>query len=335
MAEEFNPQIQKLKQMQSLPLEQKIIVSKQRIKQWLEAWEDQCVVSFSGGVDSTVLLDLVRSVNPDIKAVFVNTGLEYPQIVKFVKTIPNVDIIRPKMTYKQVIEKYGFPFPSKDIAQKINEIRHTHTQSLRELRLTGIRTNGEYSPKSKLSKKWEYLIDAPFEVSAKCCAVIKKQPLFKYQNENNVKPFVGVMAEESSNRVISYVKHSCNAFNATHPQSRPLMFWSKQDVIQCIKLNNLTYCNSVYGDIVELDNGKLGFSKTDRTGCVFCMFGVHLDKEPNRFQIMQKDNPQMYRYCMEELGIKKVLEYCNIPHEWHNVPKQDRIEFEFEFEKEF
>lgn len=49
MTEEFNPQRQKLKQMQSLPLEQKIIVSKQRIKQWLEAWEDQCVVSFSGG----------------------------------------------------------------------------------------------------------------------------------------------------------------------------------------------------------------------------------------------------------------------------------------------
>ena len=58
MAEEFNPKLQKLKQMQSLPLEQKIIVSKQRIKQWLEAWEDQCIVSFSGGVDSTVLLDL-------------------------------------------------------------------------------------------------------------------------------------------------------------------------------------------------------------------------------------------------------------------------------------
>ena len=330
MTEEFNPKLQKLKQMQSLPLEQKIIVSKQRIKQWLEAWEDQCVVSFSGGVDSTVLLDLVRSVNPDIKAVFVNTGLEYPQIVKFVKTIPNVDIIRPKMTYKQVIEKYGYPFPSKAVATQIHEIKNTKSESLKTLRLTGLRPNGKYIPLSKLPDKWNFLLDAPFEVSAKCCAVIKKQPLFKYQNENNVKPFVGVMAEESSNRVMSYIKHSCNAFNATHPQSRPLMFWSKQDVIQYIKLNNLTYCNSVYGDIIELDNGKLGFSKIDRTGCVFCMFGVHLDNEPNRFQIMQKDNPQMYRYCMEELKIKQVLKYCGIPYEWRDVPKQDRIEFEFE-----
>lgn len=330
MTEEFNPKLQKLYQMQSLPLEQKIVVSKQRIKQWLEAWEDQCVVSFSGGCDSTVLLDLVRSVNPDIKAVFVNTGLEYPQIVRFVKTISNVDIIRPKMTYKQVIEKYGYPFPSKHIAECVSEIKHTKSDSFKKLRLTGIRPNGEYSPKSKLSKKWKYLIDAPFDVSAKCCDVIKKQPLNKYNNENNTKPFVGVMAEESSNRTISYVRYSCNAFNEKHPQSRPLMFWSKQDVIQYIKLNNLTYCNCVYGDIVELDNGKLGFSKIDRTGCVFCMFGVQFDQEPNRFQIMQKENPQMYRYCMEELGIKKVLEYCNIPYEWRDVPKQDRIEFEFE-----
>lgn len=189
MTEEFNPKLQKLKQMQSLPLEQKIIVSKQRIKQWLEAWEDQCVVSFSGGVDSTVLLDLVRSVNPDIKAVFVNTGLEYPEIVRFVKTIPNVDIIRPKMTYKQVIEKYGYPFPSKAVASKISEIKYTKSESLRKLRLTGMRSNGEYSSLSKLPKKWEYLLEAPFEISSTCCTVMKKTPLHKYQNKNGVKFF--------------------------------------------------------------------------------------------------------------------------------------------------
>ena len=234
------------------------------------------------------------------------------------------------MTYKQVIEKYGYPFPSKHIAECVSEIKHTKSDSLKKLRLTGIRPNGEYSPKSKLSKKWKYLIDAPFNVSAKCCDVIKKQPLNKYNNENNIKPFVGVMAEESSNRTISYVRYSCNAFNEKHPQSRPLMFWSKQDVIRYIQMNDLPYCNSVYGDIVELDNGKLGFSKTDRTGCVFCMFGVQFEQEPNRFQLMQKENPKMYRYCMEELKIKQVLEYCGIPHEWRDVPKQDRIEFEFE-----
>ena len=114
-----------------------------------------CSILF-GGCDSTVLLDLVRSVNPDIKAVFVNTGLEYPEIVRFVKTISNADIIRPKMTYKQVVEKYGYPFPNKGIATKISEIKHTKSELLRKLRLTGIRPNGEYSPLSKLSKNGNF-----------------------------------------------------------------------------------------------------------------------------------------------------------------------------------
>lgn len=40
-------------------------------------------VSFSGGKDSTVLLDIARKIYPEIPAVFSNTGLEYPEIRKF------------------------------------------------------------------------------------------------------------------------------------------------------------------------------------------------------------------------------------------------------------
>lgn len=323
---EFSANHQKLKQMQSLPLEQKIIVSKQRIKQWLEAWDNQCVVSFSGGVDSTVLLDLVRQVNPDVKGVFVNTGLEYPEIVKFVKTIPDIDIVRPKMNYKQVIEKYGYPFPSKETAMKIYEIKNTKSEKLRNLRLHG----SERGQMGKLADKWKFLLDAPFNVSSVCCSVIKKNPLYKYGKEYDVKMIVGIMAEESLLRLESYIRYSCNAFNQKHPQSRPLMFWNKQDVMRYIKEKNLPYCKDVYGDIVELDNDELKFTKTDRTGCVFCMFGVHKEKEPNRFQLLQKDNPKMYDYCMNELGIKKVLEYCKIPYEWRDLPEQNKINFELE-----
>lgn len=109
MEYKFNPKVQKLKQMQALSLESKIIMSRQRIKEWHEHYEGAVYVSFSGGVDSTVLLHLVRSVFPDVKAVFCNTGLEYPQIVRFVHRTENVEIIRPKLTFKQVIEKYGYP----------------------------------------------------------------------------------------------------------------------------------------------------------------------------------------------------------------------------------
>lgn len=98
-----------LAQMQSLPLKIKIQMTKRRIREWYEFWDGQVYVSFSGGKDSTVLLHMVRELYPDVEAVFVNTGLEYPEIQKFVKTFDNVTILRPKMRFDEVIKKYGYP----------------------------------------------------------------------------------------------------------------------------------------------------------------------------------------------------------------------------------
>ena len=67
-----------LKQMQSVPLHGKIVMTQQRIRQWYEHWEGQVYVGFSGGKDSTVLKHIVDSMYDDVPAVFVNTGLEYP-----------------------------------------------------------------------------------------------------------------------------------------------------------------------------------------------------------------------------------------------------------------
>ena len=85
-----------LAQMQSLPLEAKILMAKRRIQEWYDYWDGGVYVSFSGGKDSTVLLHLVRSMYPDVQAVFVNTGLEYPEIQAFVKQHDNVTILRPQ-----------------------------------------------------------------------------------------------------------------------------------------------------------------------------------------------------------------------------------------------
>lgn len=110
--------IQDLKIRQALPLEQKILMTKARLREWVNYYGlDGVYVSFSGGKDSTVLLHIARELYPDIKAVFVDTGLEYPELREFVKTFDNVDIIRPKMNFKQVIEKYGYPFISKEVSE--------------------------------------------------------------------------------------------------------------------------------------------------------------------------------------------------------------------------
>ena len=116
--------ISDLYQMQSLSLRAKISMTKRRINEWVDMYgEDGVYVSFSGGKDSTVLLDIARQLYPNIKAVFVDTGLEYPEIRLFVKTVSNVDWIRPKLTFRQVIEKYGYPFISKEVSECVDAAR--------------------------------------------------------------------------------------------------------------------------------------------------------------------------------------------------------------------
>ena len=70
-----------LRQLQALPLDLKIKKTELRIREWVDYWGvDGVYVSFSGGKDSTVLLDICRRLYPGIVAVFSDTGLEFPEI---------------------------------------------------------------------------------------------------------------------------------------------------------------------------------------------------------------------------------------------------------------
>lgn len=111
---------EEMRGLQRLPLDIKVAMTMDRIRQWVDTYGDNGVcVSFSGGKDSTVLLHLVRSYAPNVKAVFSDTGLEYPEIRNFVKTFDNVDWIKPKMTFGQIVGQYGYPLFSKEISNTI------------------------------------------------------------------------------------------------------------------------------------------------------------------------------------------------------------------------
>lgn len=120
---------ERLKELQALDLNYKIMITQARIIDWYEHYNGNVCVSFSGGKDSTVLLHIARQIYPDIPAVFSNTGLEYPEIQKFVKSFDNVDIVTPSMNFGQVITEFGYPIIGKEVAEAIYYARRIRSQS--------------------------------------------------------------------------------------------------------------------------------------------------------------------------------------------------------------
>jgi len=287
-----------LKQKQSLPLEAKIIMTKARIQQWIEHWDSDVYVAFSGGLDSTVLLDIVWSIDPTIPAVFSNTGLEFPEIKTFVKSFGDkVTWIKPKMSFRDVIDKYGYPILSKKVSMGISRYRNTKSEEQKSLRLHGgINPTSGRDQQRTIPKKYHYLVDAPFKISDRCCDILKKNPFKLYEKETGNKPIIGTMASDSDLRRVKYFQQGCNSFNSN--QSAPLSFWLKSDILE-------------YVEIKDLQISEIYSKGYDRTGCIFCMFGCHMEKE-SRFLRLKTTNPKQYDFCLKTLGLGKVLDAIKV-----------------------
>jgi len=293
-------------------LEIKVEKTKVRIMEWHTYWGGSVSISFSGGKDSTVLLDIARSIYPKIEAVFVDTGLEYPEIREFVKTKENITWLKPEMNFKKVVKEYGWNYPNKEVALLLYYAKHSKNNKQNYINyLNGLRADGTFDSYNQRFKKFVYLLDAPFKISHKCCLVMKEKPLNKYRKETDKKAIVGTLASESKRRERSWIKTGCNAFNASIPMSKPLSFWTEQDVLKYLREYNVSYA-PIYGDIVIDNKGKLKTTGEQRTGCMFCPAGIHLEKEPNRFQRMKISHPKQYDYCINKLGLGEVLDYIGV-----------------------
>lgn len=250
-----------------------------------------------------------------------------------------------RWTKQKIIQEYGFPVLSKEIASKIELLEHPTegNKTVRHAIVTG--ETGEYGgfqtdSRMKLSQKWLELFAgyaneeegtlykiAPFQVSSKCCYFLKEKPCDDWAKAHNSVPFLGLMASEGGRRAKSLRINGCNYFGTSTTRSAPFAIFSRQDLLQ-LALDLEVPVPEIYGTIERKPDGTLYTTKAQRTGCSMCGFGVHMEKRPHRFDLMRERNPKewefwMYRCCTdpetgEKFGWGRVLDYIGVG--WETPP---------------
>jgi len=326
---------------QSLSLGEKISHTLETYIDYFEVYKGNVYLSFSGGKDSQILGDLIDKlhdgkldiylkfeylylknylkINSDNKPVrvFCDTGLEFPEIRSHVKKFENTVWLKPKRLWTDVVINVGFLIGSKKTSRMISDIRNPtgkNTNSI-NLYLTGIKSDGSISKSFKLANIWKPLINAPFQVSGKCCDIFKKEPFHRYEKLTGKKPITATTAQESDMRRISYMQTGCNSFGSK-PMSRPLSIWTENDIWDYHNHFNIKFAEVYYDREVEFleNDGTLTIIKVEgekRTGCIFCLIG-NPKQIKGRFDRLKITHQKIYKALMSVVDMKKVFEYLGI-----------------------
>lgn len=213
-----------------------------------------CHVSV-GGLDSIILYIFLKKVcNIDVPGVSASY-LEDKSIQRVHRAIGIINVPplkREDGTYwskPKVIQEFGFPVISKEIAGKI-ELLQNPTQKNKTVRhaiITG--ETGEYGgwqkdSKMKLNYRWLKLFGGyenenegcdfqkpDFPVSSKCCYYLKEKNCDDWGKEHNSVPYLGLMASEGGRRAKSLRMNGCNYFGASTIRSAPFAIFHRQDIL--------------------------------------------------------------------------------------------------------
>lgn len=289
-----------------------------------------------GGLDSITLYLFIKSLGYDVPGVSVSV-LEDKSIQEVHKQL-GITLLKPYKSKAQILQEFGFPVLSKEIAAKIELLQNPSekNKTVRHAIITG--ETGEYggyrkNTRMKLSQKWLELFGGyenenegvnykvpDFKVSSKCCYYLKEKPCDDWAKEHNSVPFLGLMASEGGRREKSLMINGCNYFGKTTIRSAPFAIFNRQDLLQ-LALDLNVPVPEIYGTIERKEDGTLYTTRAQRTGCSMCGFGIQLEKRPHRFDYLRESNPKeweywMFRCCTDEngnpFGWGKVLDYIGI-----------------------
>lgn len=251
--------------------------------------EENFYISFSGGKDSTVVHHLVDMALPDnkIPRVFINTGIEYNEIVKFVRKMAENDerfvLLKPSKPIRETLEKYGYPFKSKLHAKRVHEYHARFNMSATiQNYINGRRKDGSKSRfKCPNILKYQFTDKSPFNISHLCCEKLKKQPVKKWieATGKNI-GITGMRKEEGGERV----KITCLLIkNGKAIKFHPLAVVSDEWEEWFVRKYDIELASLYY----EPYNLK-------RTGCKGCPFALNLQEE---LETMERYFPAERKQC--------------------------------------
>lgn len=293
--------------LNNLSLEDKIKLTYQVIIDWYENNYGRVFVAFSGSYQSSVLLYLVRKLYPDIPAVFVHSELDYPEKYQLASKSKNMIILPTKMKYREVIEKKGYQVVTREISANVSSYRNTGSATAYRTLCGKLKNNQD---NVMIKNNWTFLINAPFKISKYCCSAMKFVPLRHYAAENKLFMYRGNVASHTS--LISNnidVKDICNRYgkHMVSTRSFPLLFWRKQDIMECIIKKNIPYSKH-YGEICKV-NGRYKTERRQRKGCMLCLCGLNKYDIKNKFVEIKDMYPDYYKKAFEYYGYNIVCDY--------------------------
>lgn len=290
-----------------------------------------------GGLDSITLYLFIKSLGyNDISGVSVSV-LEDRSIQDVHRQLGIVQL-SPYRSKVNILNEFGFPVLSKEIAAKIETLQHPtdKNRTVRHAIITGeTGAFGGYRQNTRMQmpQKWLELFGGyenetegvdyqvpPFKVSSKCCYYLKEKPANDWAREHHSVPFLGLMASEGDRRQKSLMINGCNYFGKSTIRSAPFAIFNRQDLLQ-LALDLHVPVPEIYGTIERKTDGTLYTTKAQRTGCSMCGFGIHLEKRPHRFDYLRQRNPAewefwMYRCCKDDNGTPygwgRILDYIGV-----------------------
>ena len=296
--------------------------------------------SISGGKDSDIMLDVIRTVDKDnrVRYVWFDTGIEYKATKEHLKyleekydiEIEHVKAIKP---IPICVKEFGQPFLSKMVSEQMMRLQKHDFQweddTYENLALkypkiksaiswwTNHRDTGNfgYSQFNINYNRYlkEFILANPptFKISNKCCVYAKKKVGKQYAKDNSCDlSIIGVRKSEGGVRASRY--KSCFDPNTDADKDdiaryRPLFWYKNEDEDVYDELFDIVHsdCYSVYG--------------MTRTGCVGCPYNKKINEEmaiiekyePNLAKAAKNIFQESYEYTQKYREFVKLMKATN------------------------